>query len=710
MKRALFWLILLVILLGGSSPAPAETPPKFSDRTEVVVVEVPVQVIGDDGQPVRGLTAADFAVWEGRTKHTLIGFESLDLKSAPAGFTTAVPIAARRHFLLLFDLSFSSPKAIVQARGAAKEMVELLHPSDLVSVASYSSSLGAQILLGFTTDRDQILAAVERLGLPSLRPDERPKEPLGLVAVEALLNDPVQEGSRGPARGGGVSSTEMEQVVEREVVRYVGVNKERAVASLARSYSELAQLMAGVRGRKHVVLFSEGFDGTLLTGTANIDEQNEMAEGTQLQDIDSSQRFGSTKTVSQVEEMLEQFRRADCIIQAVDVGGLRAGAVGHAQWAGGKESLFLMARETGGELFENYNQLGAAVAKVLDRTSVTYVLAFQPDVQRDGAYHRIRVDLNGRKGLRVLHRPGYYAPEAYDQKSPLEKALIASQAIISGASGADDTGTIRTSVLAAPFPAEGGTAYVPVLIEVDGPGLQQGVTGFRLPVDVYAYAFDEQGRVRDFFSQAVGLDLLKVGATLQKNGLKFFGHLDLPPGEWSVRVLVRNGATGAMGLKVTSVHVPQFVPGEPVLLPAFFPEPRDRWLVIREAKRQGDREVPYPFMAGEEPFIPASQPILAAGETARVTLVGYHLKPGDVRAEARILTADGREAGTGEISDLQRLPSSGDGSDRLEGAFAAPMSLQPGDYMLMVVLTDSAGGSETSVAPFAVAAGEAGKG
>jgi VWFA-related protein len=706
MKRAPLRLVLGWLLVSGShfGTAAAEEPPKFSERTEVVVVEVPVQVIGDDGQPVRGLTAADFEVWEGRKQHTLIGFESLDLKSAPAGFTTAVPIAARRHFLLLFDLSFSSPKAIVQARGAAKEMVELLHPSDLVSVASYSSSLGAQILLGFTTDRDQILAAVERLGLPSIRPDERPKEPLGLVAVEALLNDPVQEGSRGPARG-GVSSTEMEQVVANEVVRYVGVNKDRAVASLARSYAELAQLMSGVRGRKHVVLFSEGFDGSLLTGTANVDEQLEMAEGKALQDIDSTQRFGSTKTVSQVEEMLEQFRRADCIIQAVDVGGLRAGAVGHAQWAGGKESLFLMARETGGELFENYNQLGAAVAKVLDRTSVTYVLAFQPDVQRDGAYHRIRVDLNGHKGMRVLHRPGYYAPEAYDQKSPLEKALIASQAIISGTSesgGADDTGSIRTSVLAAPFPADGGTAYVPVLIEVDGPGLQQGVTGFRLPVDVYAYAFDEQGRVRDFFSQAVGLDLLKVGATLQKNGLKFFGHLDLPPGEWSVRVLVRNGATGAMGLKVTSIHVPQFVPGEPVLLPAFFPEPRDRWLVIREAKRQGDREVPYPFMAGEEPFIPASQPILAAGETARVTLVGYHLKPGDVRAEARILTADGREAGTGEISDLQRLPSSGDGSDRLEGAFAAPMSLQPGDYMLMVVLTDSAGGSETSVAPFVV--------
>ena len=45
----------------------------------------------------------------------------------------------------------------------------------------------------------------------------------------------------------------------------------------------------------------------------------------------------------------------------------------------------------------------------------------------------------------------------------------------------------------------------------------------------------------------VGLELLKVGAALQQSGLKFFGHLDLPPGDWAVRVLVRNAATGAAG-------------------------------------------------------------------------------------------------------------------------------------------------------------------
>ncbi|HWM91759.1 MAG TPA: VWA domain-containing protein [Thermoanaerobaculia bacterium] len=701
MKRVLCWLILGILLPGvfsvqTSAQTPAQT---FSDRTDVVVVEVPVQVIGSDGKPVRGLTADDFEVYEGRKKQPLVGFEALDLASRPADWQEAAPVAARRHFLMMFDFTFSSPKGLVQAREAARELVELLHPSDLVSVASYTTDKGTELLLQFTGDRNQILAGIDRLGLRSFRREEQAPDPLGLVADTAMLDDPIintGDGGRGRA---AIDASEMERVVAAEVSRSTQITKERSVASMARSYGELARLMSSVRGRKYVLLFSEGFDSALLTGSANTDEQLEMAEGTDLWNIDSGARFGSTKTVSQIEEMLEEFRRADCVIQAVDIAGLRGGVVGHAQFAGGKDSLFLMARETGGELFENYNQLGVAVAKVLERTSVTYVLAFQPQVERDGSYHRLKVELkNGPRGARVIHRPGYYAPRAYDKQSPLEKALVAGQSLVAG----EDRGEIRTSVLAAPFAAQSGPAYVPVLIEVDGPTLTAGMKGGALPTDIYAYAFDAEGRVRDFFSQTVGLDLAKVGPALQQGGLKFFGHLDLPPGDWSVRVLVRNGATGAMGLQVATVQVPE--PSKPRLLPAFFPEPQGKWLIVREAPRQGDREVPYPFMLGEQPYIPASMPVLAAGQGTSVSLVGYHLKPGELRAEAKILTADGREAGTGRIDGLERLDPAADGSHRMVATFAPPEGLKPGEYMLMITVTDPAGASETSVTPFEVVA------
>jgi VWFA-related protein len=129
----------------------------FSGTTDVTVVEVPVQVV-KDGEPVRGLTAADFEVFDGRKKVPITGFEVLDLSATQASAAQAaqIPISARRHFLMLFDLSFSEPSALSKARRAAADVVTSLHPADLVAVATYSQLQGPQLVLGFTPDRQQI--------------------------------------------------------------------------------------------------------------------------------------------------------------------------------------------------------------------------------------------------------------------------------------------------------------------------------------------------------------------------------------------------------------------------------------------------------------------------------------------------------------------------------------------------------------------------
>src|SRR6185295_11512816 len=146
--------------------------------------EVPVQVVRD-GEPVRGLTAGDFEVWEGRRKLPVTGFETLDLSAAGAApRTAAAPAAARRHFLLLFDLAFSEPKFILRARRAAAGLLAHLHPTDLVAVATYSAGRGPQLVLGFTADRRQLDSALATLGLPDLI--VRPVDPLRLVLQEIL--------------------------------------------------------------------------------------------------------------------------------------------------------------------------------------------------------------------------------------------------------------------------------------------------------------------------------------------------------------------------------------------------------------------------------------------------------------------------------------------------------------------------------------------
>src|SRR5512134_1297706 len=117
---------LLFALLIAALPAPvlpqAEEPKApVRERAEVVLVEVPVRVVDREGQPIRGLTAKDFELFDDGRKQEIVGFDAIDLaqkgKELPGGAESLHP-AARRHFLVLFDLTFARPSAILAAQRA----------------------------------------------------------------------------------------------------------------------------------------------------------------------------------------------------------------------------------------------------------------------------------------------------------------------------------------------------------------------------------------------------------------------------------------------------------------------------------------------------------------------------------------------------------------------------------------------------------------
>ncbi|MFP5288047.1 MAG: VWA domain-containing protein, partial [Thermoanaerobaculia bacterium] len=513
-------------------------------------------------EPVRGLTAADFEIYEGRRKMAITGFEVVDLEApATAARASAVPAAARRHFLLLFDFSFSDPQSVARGREAARDLVLGLHSADLVAVATYHASQGPKLVLGFTSDRRQVDTALESLSDQA----EEGNDPLRLVLRRSGRAGPERQAAspdtvmategREYAPGSYDPALDVGSHLRNSLDRSDLESQKRAVAALTRSFADLARVVGGVQGRKHVVYLSEGYDSRLLQGTTDPTRQEEMAAASasgEYWNVSSEDRYGSTKSMNDVERMLEEFRRADCVIQAVDVGGLRADAanteLGNRR-TGGKDSLLQMARGTGGELYENLNDLSSAMDRMLKKTSVTYVLAFQPErLKLDGAYHKIRVELKDGRGAKVVHRPGFYAPRPFAERNPFERLLEAGSRVMSG----EEAGPLGVSVLAAPFRLSGSTAadiaYVPVIIEVDGPSLMSGSQAGTLPAEIYVYAFDAAGAIPDYLTQTLGLDLAKVEPVLKQSGLKFFGHLNLLPGDYSLRVLVRNGANGASSL------------------------------------------------------------------------------------------------------------------------------------------------------------------
>jgi VWFA-related protein len=744
--RVIGWLATFAAAVLAAALAPAAGQNRsFSESTQVTAIEIPVTVVRD-GEPVRGLTAKDFEVYDGRRKQPIVGFDVVDLASAPAAAggapaAASVPVAARRHFLLLFDLTNAEPKSIVKARDAVREVaLKNLTPSDLVAVATYSSAGGPRLVLNFTADRAQIEKAIDHLGLAKLV--DRNLDPLRIIADDAArAADNVSPGSLNNAARVGLSRAERDAIIAEEL-KDVSRTAERAdrqyqtalVSAFTRSFTDLARLMASVSGRKQVVFLSEGFDSSILQGVASKEEQDEMADLSahgQYDKIDSEKRYGNTRQNNQLEKMMEAFRRADCVIQAVDIGGLRAtgDAIGSRSdqvlgnvRASGEAALFQMAHDTGGELYRNFNDLGAAMGQLLHKTSVSYVLTIQPEgLKPDGAFHALRVELkNQPRGTRVTFRQGYYAPRPFKMMGGLERVLTAANGLMSGGltpgGAGSGAGTVQTAVLAAPFRAGGAKAYVPVLIEADGNSLLGGdapapgsPAAGTLPAEIYAYAIDRNGAVGDFFVQTIGLDLAKVTPLLRQTGLKFFGHLELAPGDYAVRVMVRNGTTGVFGARVAPLSVPDFAAGKPVLLAPLFPEAQGKWLMVRERPRGEQRDAQYPFMAGSQPFIPASRPALFPGQEAAVSLVGWNWGPGDVKAQARILSLDGKDAAPGEIKLAGREVGNDKSPERLKGTFRPPAGLAPGDYELAVTVT-GAGGSSTATMAFAVPARGAGTG
>jgi VWFA-related protein len=698
-QRSIRALLALTVLAGAAAPAVSQQ--RFTESTDVVVVEVPVQVLDKDGQPVRGLTAGDFEVYEGRKKLPVTGFNTVDLYAPGATPASArnVPPAARRHFLMLFDLSNSEPKSIVKARLAARGVLAALRPSDLVAVGTYSSQ-GPQLILGFTSDRQQIQAALETLGLPQLV--DRTPDPLRLTLDRTL--DEFATTTRAGLAGGAVEEAILDVARDnaRDSDRADRSAQRAALRSMTRSLTDLARMMGNVQGRKYVVYLSEGFDASVLQGTSKADEQNDESlavESGDIANVDSEKRFGSTSSANAIEAMLESFRRADCVIQAVDIGGLRDAGDPQGQHANGRDSLFQMAHGTGGDLFENFNDLSSAMGKMLERTGVTYVLAVQPEnLQMDGAWHKIRVELKQGRGARVVHRDGFYAPRPYTMRSPLEKVLSAADQVMGGT----ESGSLRVSAMATSFRSGGDKAYVPVVLAVPGSGLLQGFQGPVLPVEIYVYALDETGGVHDYLTQTIGLDVVKVEPALRQNGLKFFGHLELAPGTYSLRALVRNGATGASGLRVVPLEVPAATQAGPALLPPLFPGALGQGLTLREQPHGEQTGAAYPFVLGGQPFLPSPLPSLAPGQELPLAVLGYNLGSGDLKLRFRVLGADGQEVGPAQVTVAGREAAGADGIERLRGTFRAPQ-LAPGEYQLRLTLTDASGQERSSAARFTLA-------
>ena len=695
--------------------APPPSPAAVHETAGATLVEIPVTVVGKDGRPVTGLTASDFQLYDEGKKQAITGLDVVDLgrpsdsASAASGepptaaAAEPVPPSARRLWLLVFDLSYSSPSSVIRAREGAHDFVTRSMPgADLAAVGTLSVDTGWKLLVNFTRDKAQLAAAIETLGAPALtRPSADPLAFAFSSPETSQLGTTASPHSKHEAAL--IESLRDLQALQRKSNdEQLRARATRLVGSLA----GLGRVLDSVRGRKHVLFFSEGFESRLLTGGSLAGSHSGQDQAAAAQDtstavgagnaaasgeiwkIDSDARFGSGSSRDILASALAQYARSDAVLDAVDIAGLRSGDDLAAKNEGGTDTLYTMAADTGGDFVRNANQLGGELEKVAARTSRVYLLLYSPKAStKPGAFHALKVEVKA-PGAKVLARSGYYEPRPYGSLSRLEQVLSTGD-LLEGGAGAP----IQAHMTAAAFASQASAPQVPVVLEIPGRSLLEGDSGERSGVQIYAYANDLRGNLVDYFATELTLDLAKTRVALESGGLKLYGTLYLPPSDYEIRALVRNVATGRAGVASARLSIPPIPGNSPRVLPPFFASPTEGWLTVRATPRADapDRPLDYPFALGNESFVPAVSPVLAANEEVRVAVVAYDFaaegKPGTLAVAFRVVGADGRETPVEprleKSSDFER----GGGQKRFY-AFR-PSGLGPGHYTLKVLVTEA---------------------
>src|SRR5688500_9000178 len=520
--------VIIILTIGLAVPLFAQ---RVSEAVQVTLVEVPVTVVDREGKAVTGLTAESFELYDEGKRVPIDYFEVLDLttaaKTADAP-SEALPPAATRHFLLLFDLANSSPGTIGRAAEAATEFVtKELGPRDLGAVATFTAEAGARMITNFTRDRMLLTNAIDTLGHPRYF---KVADPLMISATRTA------EGTGVPAddRRANIDSVYAELTAEQQ--RMAKTTQDNEMRNRLRiqfsNMGKVARALDRLRGQKQIILLSEGFDARLVQGRedlgAEATKEGDTIMAGEVWKVDSEARYGSSSSATDVRDMGELFRRSDVVLHAIDIKGLRGSSdVASATSTRGKsvESLHILTSPTGGTVFKNSNDLGDTFSKMLKQQEVIYLLGFQArSTGKPGKFHTLKVKAANARGARVSHRLGYYEPSG--QMTDLEPNLTLAEILMTDAQ-IDD---VVVNLGATTLPGPGGKARIPVVVEIPADGLLQDLKGSKANAQLFLYAFNEKDQVVDFLQERIGLDLDAAGDAVRKGGVRYYGTLRMPPG------------------------------------------------------------------------------------------------------------------------------------------------------------------------------------
>jgi len=520
----------------GSSSA----PPTIQVYSRETLVDV--TVTDDKGQPVRGLTRADFIVEEDGKEQAIRGFEEFGKEmrvAAPAAAAAApklaanvysnrqaAPLAGPLNVVMLGNINWSE---CVYAKRAIVAYVK-----DMPAGTQVALFVEGRLVQGFTSDAEVLIAAMN--ADPQIR--------------SCLLRQiPVEQ-----------------------------LSDMRAIAAY----------VAGDKGKKNLIWFTHGipevtdpqFSGTLRDRlpdpTPELHHTYGLLAAAQVTvfPVDAS-----SIVVVGIGSVANDLSKIDVNTGAAVAGHLM-GALNYN--AGSHLSMEAVAESTGGAAFYNTNDLRGAMARAIDEGSSYYTLSYVPPGEKyDGRHHTIQVKVD-QPGVQLVYRDEYYAedprqngheppqvtmaaaiakPDKDAMKASMARfAPVATEVVFDVKVAPTQTRPGPTDAAVMGFPAAEVKGKPMVRYDVlysvptDEIGFTDGPDGvYRSSLEFDVVASDVSGKLITSVSRSLPLALsVDEYAEFVKTPFKFYQQIDLPAGMMFVRV----GVLDRMSKKVGTVEVP----------------------------------------------------------------------------------------------------------------------------------------------------------
>jgi VWFA-related protein len=439
-------LVAFLAAAGLGLPVPARAAPQpFGEQIEVNVVTIEVYVTDRDGRPVTGLQRKDFTLLEDGKPMDIVNFDAIAgnpaagaAPAAPAsqpaagtGAAAAPPSADGQHLAIFIDNTFLRPAHRNRAVGQIRDfLAQGLAPADKVMVVTQDP--GLHVRLPFTTDRaalDAALAGIESLAAPGAQLETERRRAVDLILTLSEAN------SKGPAEPNAcpvdiaVPVTTYAEAMRQEVLRSI------------KTMTVLVNSLAGMPGRKALLHVSDGLplnpgedlfevlrtlcgSGGATAGLAGVsDTDGEGARGSSYQGsqaaLDALQ-YATTNEFTNLAGHANAQRVTFYTLQASGVSGaasadaeigprervLQLPSVTMIQDANLRNSLTLLASETGGRAIFDANDLRPDLARIQQDFGSYYSLGYSPPHLGDGRQYRIEVRVK-QPGVRVRHRLNY---------------------------------------------------------------------------------------------------------------------------------------------------------------------------------------------------------------------------------------------------------------------------------------------------------------